>query len=322
MAGDQMPGAGEPAEDRRILVLELRAARRSAREAATAEAVALLGDLEAEAARGGPLSERSGIVWVTIPTDRVQPARERLGRLGYARAVDLVVPDEEAGAWPVDMAERSVRWRHRPYRLVRLYQEDPDELRARAPDRREFLLETGGREVRAIRGYRGSGGALSHRSLPVPDARLLVNLAARRPAGVLLDPFAGAGGIVIEALGAGWRVISADVDPAVRHGLAHQGAAHVVADARRLPLADASVDAVATEPPYDRGAGELVTEALAELRRVLRVGGRIAMLCASWQAPSLLRASTILGLDTDLDTPINRKGLEVVVVVFRMARAR
>ena len=46
------------------------------------------------------------------------------------------------------------------------------------------------------------------------------------------------------------------------------------------------------------------------------------MLCASWQTPSLLQASTTLGLDTDLDTPVNRKGLEVAAVVFRKARAR
>ena len=117
MAPEQTAEVLRPAEDRRTLVLELRAARRSARGAATAEAVALLGDLEARAARGGPLSERSGIVWVTIPADQVLPARERLSRLGYTQAVDLVVPEDEAGAWPVDMAERSVLWRHRHYRL-------------------------------------------------------------------------------------------------------------------------------------------------------------------------------------------------------------
>ena len=143
-----------------------------------------------------------------------------------------------------------------------------------APDRREFLFETSDREVRAIRGYRGSPGSLTRRALPVPDARLLVNLVARGSPGVLLDPFAGAGGIVIEALEAGWRVISADADPAVRHGLAWLGAAHVVADARRLPLADDSVDAVATEPPYHRGVGDLVAEALVELRRVRKAHAR------------------------------------------------
>ena len=81
-----------------MLVLELRAARRGARRAAAAEAVALLGDLGAEEASGGPLSEHKGIIWVTIPDREVTAASQRLSRLGYTRAVDLVVPEQEARA--------------------------------------------------------------------------------------------------------------------------------------------------------------------------------------------------------------------------------
>jgi hypothetical protein len=300
-----------------MLLLELRRARIRARDAAAAEAVALLRDLGAEAAPGGPLSERKGIVWVTIPAHHLAAARSRFGRLGYTVAVDLLVAENEAGTHPEGASDRRVRWRRRPHRLVRLYEEDPDELRERAPDRREFLFATGDRPVRPVRGYRGSEGPLTHRSLPVPDARLLTNLVATGSPGLLLDPFAGAGGVVIEALAAGWRVVSIDDDPAVRHGLAHLGADHVVADARRIPLADASVDAAATEPPYDQRAGRLVVDVLGELGRVVAGGGRIAMLSARWQAPELVRASIGIGLVTELETPIDRKGVEVTAVVWR-----
>jgi SAM-dependent methyltransferase len=300
-----------------LLVLHLRAARRRAGDAATAEAVALLRDLDARAAPGGPLSEQRGVAWVSVPDGSVPAALPRLPRLGYAEAVDLVVPDEESDRWAEGEAGRPVRWRRRPHRLLRVHREDPAALRELAPDRREFLLQTGDGEVRAIRGYRGGEDPLTHRALPVPDARLLVNLVSGRPPGVLLDPFAGAGGIVIEAVASGWRVVSADVDPALRHGLARLGAKHLVADARHLPLATASVDAAATEPPYDPGSGGLAAEALAELRRVLRPGGRIAMLCAGWQRPGLVGAAAALGLVCELDTAVDRKGLQVAALAWR-----
>ena len=209
------------------------------------------------------------------------------------------------------------RWRRAPYRLVRLHQEDAEAVRDLAPDRRVFLFETGDGQVRAVRGYRGSEDPLTHRALPVADARLLVNLVAPAGPGALLDPFAGAGGIVLEAVASGWTTLSADIDPAVRHGLADFGAAHMVADARQLPLQDESIAAVATEPPYDPAVGDLAPDALAEAQRVLRPEGRAALLCAEWQAQALRTKADALRMKTTLDAPINRKGLDVVVLAFQ-----
>ncbi|MBO0685628.1 MAG: methyltransferase domain-containing protein, partial [Candidatus Dormibacteraeota bacterium] len=276
----------------------------------------LLGDLGLEMAAGGPLSEQGAVLWATIPAECLDSALPRLVRLGYTEAVDLLVSEGER-EWSGRPSGRPLRWRGRPHRLLRLWEEDPERLRELAPDRREFLLETGDGLVRRVRGYRGGREATAHRALPVPDARLLVNLVAASTPGLLLDPFAGAGGVVIEALASGWRVISADVDPALRHGLSHLAARHLVADARHLPLAGASVDAIATEPPYQEETGGLVAESLAELRRVLRPGGRISMLCAAWQAPALTLAAAELGLTTELDAPVDRKGLAVRVLAWR-----
>jgi Methyltransferase domain len=313
--------------DRRLLVFHLRAARRRARPAAVAEAVALLGDLGVSAPAGGPLSERGGVFWIAVPERHLEAAAARLPRLGYTEAVDLLVPDQDprrpsrrpahgAGRGPHPPGRRGPRWRGRPYRLERLCAQDPGELRERAPDRRLFLFEGGG-VVRAVRGYRGGADPLARRALPVCDARLLVNLAGPAGRGILLDPFAGAGGIALEARAAGWRTVTADLDPTVRHGLARLGAAHLVADARALPLRGGSVDAVATEPPYDRRVGRLVEQALGELHRLLRGGGVLAMLCADWQAAGLRAAAAALGLEAWLDCPVNRKGLAVVVLAWR-----
>jgi hypothetical protein len=295
-----------------MLVLHLRAARRRAAAAAQAEALALLHDLEPSAPSGGPLADRGGVVWVEVPEDRLAAAAARLPRLGYSTAVDLLVADEPPGR-----GGPPVRWRRRGWRLERLHAEDAAGHRERAPDRRVFLVEAGGGPVRPVRGYRGGAGPLERRGLPVCDARLLVNLVAPAGPGWLLDPFAGVGGVALEARAAGWGVLTGDLDPALRHGLGRLGAAHLLADARALPLRGGSLDAVATEPPYDRSVGPLADQALAEACRLLRPGGATAWLCAAWQAPGLRATAAALGLRPVLDCPVDRKGVPVLALAWR-----
>jgi hypothetical protein len=294
-----------------MLVLRLRAARARARAAAVAEALALLHDLEPAAPAGGPLAERGGVVWVELPERHLEAAVARLPRLGYATTVDLLVAAEGVGGGGRPAV---VRWRGRPWRLERLHAEDAAGHRERAPDRRVFRFEGGDGTVRPVRGYRGGAGPLARRGLPVCDARLLVNLVAPAGPGLLIDPFAGVGGVAIEARAAGWATLTADLDPVLRHG---HGPAHLVADACRLPLRAGCADAVATEPPYDRRVGPLAELALAETDRLLRPGGASAWLCAAWQAPGLRATARRLGLRAVLDSPVDRKGLEVVALAWR-----
>jgi hypothetical protein len=288
-------------------VLHQRAARRRARVAAVAEALALLHDLGPSAPAGGPLADRGGVLWVELPERHLAEAVARLPRLGYSTAADLFEPAPAGRA-----GRRGAGWR-----LVRLHTEDAAGHREQAPDRREFLVEDGDGQVRPVRGYRGDGRALGRRGLPVCDARLLVNLVAPAGPGLLVDPFAGVGGVALAAAAAGWAVVTADHDPVLRHGLGRLGAGHLVADARRLPLRPGSVDAVATEPPYDPTVGPLAAEALAEAARLLHPGGATAWLCAAWQAPGLRAAATGLGLAATLDTPVDRKGTPVAALAWR-----
>jgi tRNA G10 N-methylase Trm11 len=145
----------------------------------------------------------------------------------------------------------------------------------------------------------------------VEDARLLVNLVANPVGGRLLDPFAGAGGVIVEARAKGWAVISLDRDPALRYGLDELSFLHIVGNASALPFADESIDAVATEPPHHPSALALVTASIGEISRVLRPGGRVAVLVASHQADSVRRAAREAGLASELDSHIDRKGTDV-----------
>jgi hypothetical protein len=301
-----------------LLLFWIRSARRKARGPAAVEALRVLRDLPAMAPPGGPLSDRKGVFWVSVPAAAVKQAEARLPRLGYTSAVDLLSAEGEALAnRPRGRRPEVVRWRGREWEVVRVYEEDEEATRAGAPDRRPFLIEKQPGVIEPVQGYRGDGGLLSRRGLPVADARLLVNLVGPpRPGQRFLDPFAGVGGLLIEARASGWYVASADVDPFLRHGLAALSDEHHVADARSLPFPDASFAAAASEPPYHPSAAEAVAAALGEMNRVLEPGGALVLLCALHQAPALRERARASGLVSFLDAAIDRKGTGVVVLAW------
>jgi SAM-dependent methyltransferase len=311
--------------NQKVLIFHLWNARIKARKVAEAEAFYLLRDLQPQILKGGPLSEKKGIFWIAIPEDGLTSAVRRFERLGYTRAVDLpsVVPE---GALPGNYTEllskgELIRWRNQYHQLVRLHETEQQTLLDDAPDRREFYLQRSDGLVRAVKGYRGDGQALSRRALPAYDARMLANLV-RPPAGngLFLDPFAGAGGIVLEAIRNGYQVYSIDSDPFLVHGLAHLGAQHCLADARRLPFGDAMLDAIATEPPYDPIAEQTIAAALQEMTRVLKVGACLAIFAAAWQAEILHATGRSLPLSLYLDSPVNRKGTDCIVLAWEKVR--
>src|SRR5262245_3703732 len=262
----------------RLLVLRLRKSRQKAREAAVGEVLGVLRGLRARRASGGPASETAGVAWVSIDSRDLGAAFPRFHGLGYTSALELVTPIKD-----LIRPGRSIvtRWRGRDVGLVPLWTEPDTELRANAPDRRSFLLECASGATRRINGYRGGNGPLEHRALAVEDARLLVNLVRSDGGTRLLDPFAGAGGVIIEARSRGFTTTSVDIDRALRFGLSELSGDHVVGDARVLPFADQIFDAVATEPPYHPGALETVVAVIWEAARVTRSNGRIAFLVSS-----------------------------------------
>ena len=304
-----------------VLVMYLRSARSKAKVVAIVEALCLLNDLNAQALIGGPLAEKAGVFWIALPKIYIESALVRLPHLGFVKAVDLLQLVESRKQVDVEdthsLDKKVIHWKKRKYYLVRVYEENPKILRQLAPDKRTFLLRTEDGKVRPIRGYRGSSAPLGRRGLPVCDARMLVNLVSRRAGELFLDPFAGIGGIILEAVSRGHTAISSDIDPVLRYGLSQFSALHCIADARALPFSSATFDAIAAEPPFHDNSGVIMVQALIEIYRVLKDRGRLALMCAEWQSKTLLRQAKELDLTPYLDSPINRKGLDVVVLAWR-----
>jgi tRNA (guanine10-N2)-dimethyltransferase len=119
-------------------------------------------------------------------------------------------------------------------------------------------------------------------------ARALVNIAQVRLDERLLDPFAGTGGILVEACLIGAKGIGVDVQKSLISGaaanVAGQSCDLILGDAKRLPLQDDSIDAAVLDIPYGRSAAirakskdELLMKGVRELHRVIKHGRRIAI---------------------------------------------
>ncbi len=91
-------------------------------------------------------------------------------------------------------------------------------------------------------------------------ARALVNLSRVPSGGILVDPFCGTGGVLLEASRIGLRAVGGDLRSAMvrgaRKSLRSLGAEAdlLVADAGRGPWRPGCLDGIATDPPYGRAA--------------------------------------------------------------------
>ncbi len=137
--------------------------------------------------------------------------------------------------------------------------------------------------------------SLAHRSRPffhpsmmnVSLASVMCNLAGVMPGQIVLDPFCGAGGILIEAARIGSRVIGMDLDWRLLNGakvnlhtLQHSDFCLIKGDAQSPPLFE--VECIVTDPPYGRSSsthGSRIVEVISSfLTGLERVGGN-PMIC-------------------------------------------
>ncbi|NSW55332.1 MAG: hypothetical protein HPY44_04920 [Armatimonadetes bacterium] len=258
---------------------------------------------------------------LTCPHELEAELIRRAGFLGYCVALSRVTRVPGAGSRLSQGRKHSGRVLRGEYRvgddLVRyepIWTSDEERRASASPHRREFLLDVDGFAVRSMARRR-------YRRLSVCDARLLLNLARLDEGATVLDPYAGIGGIVLEARQRGLRTICGDVDPALRLGLAElSGGLAAVWDATMLPLRDCCCDAVVTEPPYLGAAHGAVVVALPELARCVRPGGRLSMLVTRELGREVLRAAHGIGLVCMETYELRREGCMVCDAVVLQRR--
>jgi hypothetical protein len=143
--------------ERTILIFRVRRARQKAMKAAIAEALSLLAEFNPSMMAGGPLGDQPGLFWLELEESLVPAAMDRIPLLGYTSAVDMVKFSEGKAKGKGKARRTAIQptWRGRSFDLEPLYQEDSDEFREQAPDRRSFVLQTQEGDLKAVRGYRG-----------------------------------------------------------------------------------------------------------------------------------------------------------------------
>ena len=198
--------------------------------------------------------------------------------------------------------------------------------------------------ARAVCGVRLSDRTMRHRtyklehrpaSLRPTVAAAMVRLAEIKPRHVVLDPMCGAGTILAEHLAAMGKVrvpvapaLGGDLEfgavRAAAGNLSRLGRAELFQwDATRLPLGDASVDRVVSNPPFGKQlaspeeVGPLYRRMVREHDRVLRPGGR-AVLLASDQR-SVRAAARAAGWVRERELRVRVLGQAAVISVWRKA---
>jgi len=168
-------------------------------------------------------------------------------------------------------------------------------------------------------------------------------------AGMLVcDPFGGSGTVAVECARLGRRAVSLDINPRAaaltRQKLAaletDSGTSDVLvlhADARRIPLADETVDAIVTDPPYadmirysDRpddlstidDYGAFLSEldvAFGEMTRVLKPDRYCVVFVSDYR---LARRRVVLPLHADVIALMSARGMELFdLYVWRYYRS-
>ncbi len=245
-----------------------------------------------------------------VPEEFQQRLVDRMPLLGYSRA--LVRLDRQPGQGKgrtVKARSRCGRWLVGEQRIgedivlfTELWVADEEARRQRAPHRRRFrFIYPDG--VRSGRGSRGG------RRLSPCDVKFLLNLSRAAAGQRLLDPFAGIGGIVLEAVGRGVIALCGDIEEALRVGLAQaSGGRAAVWDASALPLPADCVDIIVTEPPYAPRRRDAVVACMVEAIRCLRGGGRLVALMDRPLSRAVLPAAAAKALQMEHDFPVRRQG--------------
>ncbi|MFX1300577.1 MAG: THUMP domain-containing protein [Promethearchaeota archaeon] len=121
-------------------------------------------------------------------------------------------------------------------------------------------------------------------------ARVMVNLSRVKRGDLLLDPFCGTGGLLLEAADIGCVPVGFDIDSSILAGC-QQNLKHykvpfngALADARTIPLRPEGVNAIATDPPYGRSSStkgsevvKLIQTSLDVLTNHLKKGGYLCL---------------------------------------------
>lgn len=153
--------------------------------------------------------------------------------------------------------------------------------------------------------------------MPVEDARCLVNLALPSKVKTMIDPFAGAGGIVYQAkyINKNIEVFSVDIDKSLEPGLVLYGSNHYMGNSAEINLDTHIFDALVTEVPFSLDALDDICNTLINFDKHLSQHGRVVIMLSKEQLDAVKNCIDKLNWHIIMSYLVNRKGTSVVILV-------
>jgi len=302
-----------------LIACRLRNSRIKAKQTAVLEMIFSQYDNEVLFVPNGPLSDIKGVFSVFCPKKRLNAFKERLYGAGYCDKFYSLDFNDESGRNQTDLKSvNPLVWKGRKFSADYFFIQDSKIYEEHSPHNREFKIEDSSGEVKTVFGYRGDGSELGRRSLPVEDARCMVNLSMPHKNKRAVDPFAGAGGIIYEYkyISDNGDITSIDIDPVLKPGLEFYGSAHFVMNAKDSSFAPNSFDSVITEVPFSQNAVDEIIASLLKITESLSNEGIIVLMCKINQTEKIFNALSGIKLYHLFSQKIDRKGTDVEISVW------
>jgi hypothetical protein len=291
-----------------VILCALRNSRKKAKQLAILEMLYLFWDKGIGFIKNQPIGEMSGVFTLAIPKIHFKEIAASLCKAGYC---DRFYRLELA-----DTVQNSYSWKGQRVALTNLFTQDKNEYRNTSSHNRIFKIADKENNIITIKGYRGDGGDISRRALPVEDARCMLNLGCPEKAHTMLEPFAGAGGIVFEAKKnfPHLHITTVDIDPALAPGLGDFGDEHITGDIAAIDFGGHCFDIIVTEAPFSDTATAAVIAGLHNIFKRLNKGARVVIMCGLSQHEAIKSALRECGGHVYLEKQIDRKGTPVCIL--------
>jgi hypothetical protein len=302
-----------------LIVCKIRNSRLKAKQLAILEMIFAQFDNEIVAIKNGPLGDVKGIISFFCPKKNLASFKERLFGIGYCHQFYEIDFENETCENATDLNSiNPLVWKGRKFSIYHFFTQDNAIYEEQSPHRRAFKILGNDSEVKTIFGYRGDGSELGRRSLPVEDARCMVNLSLPHKNKKMLDPFAGAGGIIysFKFIVPEGKMTSIDIDPVLKPGLEYFSSTHFVINAVNASFAEGSFDSVITEVPFSQNATDDIVQTLIKVNPCLSNNGVFVIMCGKEQTTKIYDTLNGLGNCLLFNHAIDRKGIDVEISVW------
>jgi len=300
-----------------VIVCKMRSSRAKAKQLAVLEMI-LLQYNGILFVKNGPLGDIKGIISFLCPRKNLTSFKERLKFCGYCNSFYLL-DFENFISKPIPglNSNNPMVWKGKRFSVTVFFTQDNKIYTEQSSHNREFMI-SGNNEVKHVRGYRGDGSDLGKRALPVEDSRCMVNLSQPWKNKKMLDPFAGAGGIIYQFkyIAPDGITTSIDIDPILKPGLESYSSVHHVMNAADASFEKDSFDSVITEVPFSESASTEIIKALKNIDASLTKNGVYVIMCEIDQSDFIRETMKELGNFEIFSQEIDRKGTDVEIQIW------